>query len=221
MRALLVLLAAAPAFAGGAAANGDIAARYQAARQARDAAAARLAADQQAVADAGNSTLQRLAAARAVEKDRAVLSAADAQLQGVLKQVKPGDAVWLQETQPGTTADPDRYQLRIPDIGAGVPADPAGEGVGVQQEADRPLPPLRGLDAPGGGSVTRIPPPGSVSYDLPAGFANGMLKGGEPSGGRLPVVSMPGEAGRGGGQAPPQEGVPFAGPVPPAVLRTG
>lgn len=191
----------------------DIVADYQAAKARRDAAAADLARQSALLEASSGDTMNRLSAARAVEKAQLSLQSASADLNAVVRQMKPGDAIWVQETKVGQT---DRYAPQIPDPGAGAPLDWRMGAIA----------PIKVPEAPGVGFQRAAGEPGRVSYGRPAGFANSNEEAqGRPltdeAAPRLlhapqiaPRVTLPAPV-----PAPADEGRPFAGPLPPAAVN--
>ena len=229
--ALAALMAsAAPAF-GAPAGTGqpDLAAEYRAAKDRRDRAAAEVARQSRLVIDAGSNTAARLAAARALENAQSSLQAAETDFSAVVRKMKPGDAIWIQETAVGVTGrGADRYQTQIPAIGDGAALDPtvqSGQGLGDSPDYTKPLPPLRGPEAPGVGTI-REEPHGGVGYGLPPGFANDRLDDMDSRAGMIPPSSRrrdprrvrPSADGEEPFDAPTREGEPFTDPLPPEAV---
>ncbi|MBI3299680.1 MAG: tetratricopeptide repeat protein [Elusimicrobia bacterium] len=192
---------------------------YNAAKARRDAANAELYRQNLRLDAAANDVNARLAAAREVEKAQLAKQAADADFDKVVRKMKPGDAIWVQETAVGTTED--RYSNRIPEVGDGAEVLYALDAQG-SPISGRPVAPLRAPDAPGTGFVRPVvPDPGLVAYGRPAGFANSNE---EPRGRPVPAASEPPRR-----EAPPtpsgtapssaDEGTPVLAPLPEPVIN--
>lgn len=228
MRPLLLVLALAAGAAGA-----DIAQEYRELKDRRDRAAQELNRQSKRLQDAANDPIARANAGRAVEAAQDSLNAAQRDFDAAVRKMKPGDAIWVQETAVTSTAE-DRYALKVPAVGDGVPVDPRSVGLGAGVgDFDLMAKPPPSIGAPGVGPQGGGPPPKGVVYGQAPGFANDardhdpgafMAPGAPhvrdprrvpaPAGGAWPPPPE-------GEPPPPEEGLPFDGPLPEAVAQTG
>lgn len=220
----------------------DIAAEYADAKGRRDRAAAELAAQTKRLSDAANDAVARAQAGRAVEAAQKSLASAQTGFDAVVRKMKPGDAIWIQETAVGMTnsGSDDRYSLKVPGVGEGVEMDPrlaGGNYVGEVPYKGGAVPPLRVPTAPGTGPHRSGPAAVPVvGYGKPPGYDNDKMNYIEsaatlmgPGAPKIrdprPPRSQPPPEGwppsQPSGPAPPEEGIPFAGPLPEAIAQVG
>lgn len=228
MRGFFLVLALAPALVAA-----DIAAEYRELKDRRDRAAQELSRQSKRLQDASNDPIARANAGRAVEAAQTSLNAAQRDFDAAVRKMKPGDAIWVQETAVTSTAE-DRYSLKVPAVGDGVPVDPRSVGLGAGVgDFDLMAMPPPSIGAPGlGPQGSAGPPAKGVTYGQSPGFDNSKLNHIESAAALMhpgaPKVRDP----RTGRSGPPsedspspvsaaEEGVPFAGPVPEAVTQVG
>lgn len=193
----------------------DIAQEYAEAKARRDRAAAELSAQTKKLQDAANDAVARAQAGRGVEAAQKSMAAAQAGFDSVVRKMKPGDAIWVQETSVGMTGvgGDERYAPKVPALGEGVVVVPSAGVIGPQRSSP-------------------VAPP-TVGYGRPPGFENDKrdYNPGEYMGPGAPHVLDPRKVPapvepswpppQPSGPPPPEEGVPFAGPLPEAVVRVG
>lgn len=216
----------------------DLAQEYREAKAARDRAAAELAAQSKRLQDAANDPVTRARAGKAVEEAQSSYSSAQRNFDSVVRKMKPGDAIWVQETSVGMTGagapGGDRYAPSIPAVGEGIPVDPHSVGLGAGVgEFDLMAKPPPMIGAPGvdpqsaGGQPAR-----GVAYGLSPGFDNPKLHDAETAAAlmhpgaekvRDPRKPPPRESAfePPSEPPPPEEGVPFTGPLPEPVAQVG
>jgi tetratricopeptide (TPR) repeat protein len=216
----------------------DLAQEYREAKAARDRAAAELAAQSKRLQDAANDPIARARAGKAVEQAQSSYASAQKTFDSVVRKMKPGDAIWVQETAVGMTGagapGGDRYAPQVPAVGEGVPVDPhsvgLGAGVGEFDLMAKP-PPMIGAPGAGPQGAAGAPAPG-VTYGLSPGFDNPKLHDAETAAALMhpgaPKVRDPRKppSAESGFEAPaepppPQEGVPFTGPLPEPLAQVG
>lgn len=228
MRPLLLVLALAPALAAA-----DIAQEYRELKDRRDRAAQELNRQSKRLQDASNDPIARANAGRAVEAAQNSLSAAQRDFDAAVRKMKPGDAIWVEETAVTTTAE-DRYAPKVPAIGDGVPVDPRSVGLGAGLgDFDLMAKPPPSITAPGVGPQGSAGTPAKgVTYGQSPGFDNSKLNHIESAAALMhpgahkvrnprPVRPEPSPAEPPASLPAPDEGVPFAGPVPEAVTQVG
>ncbi|TPW20803.1 MAG: hypothetical protein FD126_1317, partial [Elusimicrobia bacterium] len=229
MHPLWLLLALAPALAAA-----DIAQEYRELKDRRDRAAQELNRQSKRLQDAANDPIARAQAGRAVEAAQDSLTAAQRDFDAAVRKMKPGDAIWVQETAVTSTAE-DRYSLKVPAVGDGVPVDPRSVGLGAGVgDFDLMAKPPPSIGAPGVGPQGAVgPPPKGVTYGQTPGFANESrdYNPGAFMGPGAPHVRDPRKVPAPAGESwppppqreppPPQEGVPFDGPIPEQALPVG
>lgn len=222
MRALWLAVLVSPAFAApaGMVPSGsapEIAQEYADAKARRDRAAAELAAQTKRLQDAANDAVARAQAGRAVEAAQKSLASAQTGFDAVVRKMKPGDAIWVQETAVGMTnsGSDDRYSLKVPGVGEGVELDPRLAGATAPHQRSGPTAvPLVGYGRPPGYDNEKR------DLDPGAYMAPGAPHIRDPRNVSAPV-DAPWPPPQPAGPPPPEEGVPFTGPLPEAVVQVG
>ncbi|MFH1724901.1 MAG: tetratricopeptide repeat protein [Elusimicrobiota bacterium] len=167
-----------------------------------------------------SSVYERLNARRELERAQGSLSEAEAALSSARARMRPGDAVWEEETRVesgGERKSRDSYRFRVPSVGPGAEVDPrvhqrswVGEGgsPGRPRPPAAPEVPARATPQEAGGGS------GEIIYNRPAGYANPRSSGARSSAPpRDPPLRAPATAPFTLPSAPPVGG--RGGPMPP------